>query len=107
VLSYFYFKQLAAKASKAKESAVATVPNSAANGNASASAGGRVRREYVNLGSNVHLSKHSTAKHAIHGVIVQAGEGTGGSTSNVSAADATDKGAAGKEGSVLLQQGIV
>jgi hypothetical protein len=107
VLSHFYFKRLAAKASEAKESAVATVPNSTANSNASASAGGRVRREYVNLGSNVHLSKHSTAKHAIHGVVVQAGEGAGGSTSNVSAADATDKEAASKEGSVLLQQGIV
>jgi len=107
VLSYFYFKRLAAKASKAKESAVATVPNSAANSNASASAGGGVRQEYVNLGSNVHLSKHSTAEHAIHSVVVQAGEGTGGSTSNVLAADATNKEAAGKEGSVLLQQGIV
>jgi hypothetical protein len=102
VLSYFYFKRLAAKASEAKESTVATVLNSTANSNVSASAGGRVRREYVNLGSNVHLSKHSTAKHAIHSVVVQVGEGAGGSTSNVSAADATDKGAAGKEGSVLL-----
>jgi hypothetical protein len=64
-------------------------------------------REHANLGSNVHLSKHSTAEHAIHGVVVQAGEGIGGSTSNVLAAEATDKRAAGKEGSVLLQQGIV
>jgi hypothetical protein len=64
-------------------------------------------REHANLGGDVHLSKYSTAKHAIHGVVVQAGEGTGGSTSNVLAAEATDKGAAGKGGSVLLQQGRV
>jgi hypothetical protein len=64
-------------------------------------------REHANLGSNVHLSKHSTAKHAIHGVIVQAGEGTRGSTSNVLAAEATDKRVASKGGSILLQQGTV
>jgi hypothetical protein len=59
-------------------------------------------QEHANLGSNVHLSKHSTAKHAIHSVVVQAGEGTGGSTSNVLAAEAIDKGVVGKEGSILL-----
>jgi hypothetical protein len=64
-------------------------------------------REHANLGSDVHLSKHSTAKHAIHSVVVQAGEGTGGSTSNVLAAEATDKGVTSKGGSVLLQQGTV
>jgi hypothetical protein len=64
-------------------------------------------QEHANLSSNVHLSKHSTAEHAIHGVVVQAGEGTGGSTSNVLAAEAIDKGAAGKKSSVLLQQGTV
>jgi hypothetical protein len=78
------------------------VPNSATNSNASASIEEGVRREYINLGSNVHLSKHSTAKHAIHSVVVQAGEGIEGSTSNVSTVDAIDKGAAGKESSVLL-----
>jgi hypothetical protein len=64
-------------------------------------------QEHANLGSDVHLSKDSTAKHAIHGVVVQAGKGTGGSTSNVLAAKVINKEAAGKGGSILLQQGIV
>lgn len=102
MLSYFYFKQLAAKASKAKEYIVATIPNSNANSNASTSAGEEVRQEYINLGSNIHLSKHSIAKHVIYSVVVQVGEGIGGSTSNILVVDAIDKGVVGKEGSVLL-----
>jgi hypothetical protein len=65
------------------------VPNYTAYGNASASAGERVRREHASLGSNVHLSKHGTSKYAILSVVVQTGRGIGDSTCNVLAAAAT------------------
>jgi hypothetical protein len=103
VLSYLYVKQLAAKTSKVKEFAAATVSNYTANSNAAACARGRAKQEYANLDSNIHLSKHSTTKHAIYGVVVQIGEGTGGSSSNVLLVDAADKEAAGKGSSILLQ----
>jgi hypothetical protein len=65
------------------------VPNYTAHGNASASAGGRVRREHASLGGDVHLSKHGTSEYAILSVVVQTGRGTGDSTCNVLAAAAT------------------
>ena len=56
MLSCVYIKRLVTKASKAKESAVATVPNSTAYRDAAASARRRARREHTGTDSNIYLS---------------------------------------------------
>jgi GH24 family phage-related lysozyme (muramidase) len=78
------------------------VSNYTTNSNAAACARERAKQEYANLNSNIYLSKHSTTKHAIYSVIVQTGEGTGSSSSNVLLVNAADKRAASKGSSVLL-----
>jgi len=56
VLSRLYVKRLATKASEAKESIVATVPNSTTYRDTTASARRRAKREYAGIDSNIHLS---------------------------------------------------
>jgi len=56
VLSCIYIKRLATEASKAEESAVATVPNSTTYRDAAAGARRRARREHAGTDSNIHLS---------------------------------------------------
>jgi hypothetical protein len=103
VLSYLYVKRLATKASEAKESAVATVLNCTAYSNAAASARRRARREHVGTGSNIHLSKYSTAKYAVLCVVVQKEEDRRDGASNVLATVGAVKEKAVERDSILLQ----
>lgn len=70
MLSCYYIKQLAAKASTAKESLAAAVPNYAANSNAPASKRGRASNKHAASVRNVYLSKHCLAKHAVLRIVV-------------------------------------
>jgi hypothetical protein len=103
VLSYLYVKQLATKASEAKESAVATVLNYTTYSNAAASARRRARREHAGTGSNIHLSKYSIAKHVVLCIIVRKEEDRRDGASNVLATVGAVKGKAAERDSILLQ----
>ena len=70
MLSYYYIKQLAAKAGTTKEYIAASVPNSAAYSNTSTSIGGQASIKYINLMCNIYLSKYSIAKYIILYIIV-------------------------------------
>jgi hypothetical protein len=107
VSSHLYVERLATKAGEAKESAVATVPNCTAYSNAAASARRRAGREHAGTGSNIHLSKYSTAKHAVLCVVVRKGEDRRDGASNVLATAGAVKGKAAERDSILPQQSTV
>ena len=72
MLSSYYIKRLAAKASAVKESLAAAVSNCAAYSNAPASKREQAGNKHAASMRNIHLGKHSLAKHAVLRVVVQA-----------------------------------
>jgi hypothetical protein len=83
VLPNYYVKRLAAKASAAKESVAAAVPNRATYGNAATSKGGRASDEHAAAVYDVRASEHCLTEHALLCVIVQARQGTGDGAGSV------------------------
>lgn len=69
MLSYYYIKQLVAKASTAKESLATAIPNYTANSNAPASKRGQASNKHAASMRNVYLSKHYLAKHVVLRVV--------------------------------------
>jgi superfamily II DNA helicase RecQ len=70
------------------------VPNCTTYSNATAGARRRARREHAGTGSNIYLSKYSTAKHAVLCVLVRKEEDRRDGASNVLAIAGAVKGKA-------------